>query len=596
MNINAIRPTQSITKGIVDGRKIIRISFPEGNYTRADGEKLVKRQMDKYKNQNFAMMPSIKLSRGWRSVKQISSKDNDFRIDLYGEESDSFNKFVIYVWRQPEQRGGKDDHNDCLFWCIAKCIGTSEMKDSWNYPYKFKKRLNLERDDPVHVSNFPYIEENLKININCVGDYTYVSQSKYPKNVNIKLQNGHFSYVHDHKKDNLIHKIAKNSQKLVLFHEGDTCVNLYDGHIQTKISFDEFEILRKDYFGPYCYLYCKTLKTIVDEYKQIMSCSEQIHKASNGIIDYSKAGYSHKKMILKLLYNFTRSIQEPEDMTPLEEEYIRNCFTGGLIYSKKCDLDNAVCVDINSAYPSFLKSTSFGIPMKQGTFTKVDNFDKIIPYGIYRAKISRSEDENINKLFRFNKLDYYTHYDIYTAREMGLQIQLIDDDQANALLYDGKSRTMACSIFNGLIDLLYKLKQEKVTYSKPLLSTLWGALCEKDNIIEILKDTFEIPDGCKIIGGRPYGNTNMLEYVRIGGYFKHNYARFAPFLTSAVRRKVATVAFPIKENVYRIHTDSIVTDLSLDKLNIKTSNKLGEWKIENQGMCKIDGKNKPIFS
>ena len=48
------------------------------------------------------------------------------------------------------------------------------------------------------------------------------------------------------------------------------------------------------------------------------------------------------------------------------------------------------------------------IPLKAGEFKKFskDEFDKLeyFTYGIYRVKIDKSEDENINRLFRFNNL------------------------------------------------------------------------------------------------------------------------------------------------------------------------------------------------
>ena len=78
-----------------------------------------------------------------------------------------------------------------------------------------------------------------------------------------------------------------------------------------------------------------------------------------------------------------------------------------------------------------------------------EEFDKseYYTYGIYRIKIEKSDDENINRLFRFNNLNYYTHINITDAKKFGLKISIIEDDQANSLIYSRDKCLRADQIF-----------------------------------------------------------------------------------------------------------------------------------------------------
>jgi hypothetical protein len=292
---------------------------------------------------------------------------------------------------------------------------------------------------------------------------------------------------------------------------------------------------------------------------------------------------------MTLIYNHTRSIQEPEDIDIIEEDWIKKCFVGGLLYSEDTKLiKDAICIDINSAYPSFLQSSSFRIPIKKGKFTTIEKFDKIIKYGIYRVHIIKSEDVNINTLFKFNPDNYYTHFDINTAILLGLNISLIQDCQANALLYGEGTCVMGCSMFSNLIDLLMELKMKKVQYAKSLLSQSWGSLCEKQKQKKVAYEDFEIPNGYILVGARPYNGTHLFEYSKLGQYFKHNWGRMSCFLTAVVRKKMATTCFNIKDCIYKIHTDSVVCNKSnMKDIKVKLSKDIGDWKIENEGDCKI---------
>ena len=167
---------------------------------------------------------------------------------------------------------------------------------------------------------------------------------------------------------------------------------------------------------------------------------------------------------------------------------------------------------------------------------------------------------------------------------MKLKIELIQDNGMNALLYKSQCIT-SCVAFKSLIDMLYDLKAKNIAYAKPLLSCLWGSLCEKNKKYKLCTSDFNIPDGYILTGARPTKEGHdIMEYTKVGNYYKHNFARLAPFLLSAVRRKMATTVYPIRDKVYRMHTDSLVTTVKLQNIkDVVIDEKIGNWKIEKQG-------------
>jgi hypothetical protein len=110
----------------------------------------------------------------------------------------------------------------------------------------------------------------------------------------------------------------------------------------------------------------------------------------------------------------------------------------------------------------------------------------------------------------------------------------------------------------------------------------------------VIKDDLKIPDGSIIHTMYPVKDGTYVKYYEYGNIFKYNYARFAPFLTSAVRYKLVQDVLPNIEHVHRIYTDSILSDIPLTNLTI--GKEIGNYKLEKQGPCYIDQTNKkPIW-
>ena len=566
----------------VSGQKVFALIYPVARYTKEQAENIIAYQQSRYSDKDIIFMPSLTLSRGPRPMKSFHVKTKNIAIDLYGEESNIIHQIVIYIWGAKPKVGGNDFNNDCLYNAILKCINIENFPKLWNNPAKFKKKLCLERYDKVSIEKITDIEIAFKININVSGDYYYTSGNLFTKTCNLSLIDGHYSIINNEYKVNKT--FCYKAQKLIVYYEDiDNCV-CYDGTKLYTLDFDDLTLLKEDYFGDKCHVECfkKTEKDLKDFYEYWMKNSKAIYERTKGLIDYSVCQYNDKNVVLKLFDHFNKSIPNIEAITGNEELWIKESFTGSLQIGIKTELKSATCYDINSCYPNQLISNSFRCAVRGGEFKKIESIPDIISTGIYRCIIHKSGDYSIDKCFRFN-IDYnkYTQNDINLARILGLKIELIVDDEANALLYGPNTCINGSILFKDMTELLYKLKSEKFEFAKSLLSSLWGGMAEKRKFTKVIGDTeFIIPENTQISSITPSRKGAIkLQYYYIGGYFKTKYARLAPFLTSAVRLKLGKIIYKYKDNIYRSHTDSIITDIYIDELKI--SDKIGDWKIES---------------
>ena len=91
-------------------------------------------------------------------------------------------------------------------------------------------------------------------------------------------------------------------------------------------------------------------------------------------------------------------------------------------------------------------------------------------YGIYKCKIS---SEQPNKLFRFNKLNYYTTQSLRHAKLLGLNIELVEEK--DNFLYTGAT--------SDLKNRLQKHKEGKVSNTKHRLpvKVIYCEICLNKN-------------------------------------------------------------------------------------------------------------------
>jgi hypothetical protein len=267
------------------------------------------------------------------------------------------------------------------------------------------------------------------------------------------------------------------------------------------------------------------------------------------------------------------------------------------MYSKpNTEYDNAVCIDQNSQYAANLSSKNFMLPIKAGKFSIMtnDEIPSYAPYGIFRCVITNPNDYVANRLFRFNSKNYYTHYDISNAIRLKFKVDLIQDGQANALLYDSSSRIKGDHTFGKIVDYLFELKS-KVKYTKRIISALWGSLCEKNkyNAVASVDKMETIPDNCNLKALYKTKTGIQASYIKNDNIYKSDFARVGPFLTSYCRTKISeTITKNFKvENIVRIHTDGfIIVNETVPKELL--ASELGKFKIENEGRCIIHNTNR----
>ena len=286
---------------------------------------------------------------------------------------------------------------------------------------------------------------------------------------------------------------------------------------------------------------------------------------------------SYKKSALDLFDRTTKYLNA-DDILQDESYWIKNSSFCSLIWAEpyKGELYK---YDFVSYFSYLMTLTTNRFPIKRGEFKKITELENILEFGIYRCKIKPSKDDNINKIFRINKRNFYTQLDIYSARKLGLEIELIKDSKPNLLYYTSDKLIKFGEVFKPFVDIMFNLKNIGITKAKTIMSMLWGALCEVDKKKHYVIDTYDIPDEEEIIEIYPTKDESgfIIKTTQINNYYKTPYARLCPFLLSKSRTQMTDLLFPIKEHIHRINVDGFYTDKVLHK---DINKGLGELKYE----------------
>lgn len=533
----------------------------------------------------------------WRSGRNTNIGDN---IDLYevGEyDKDDFDRLGnqtkfkearFYVYLTDPVGGCSTKYNDCLYYCLKNIL-----KDSLPFksPEKLKHFLNVPRFKGIDYKLISLIENKLNIPINLSGDYILQSQMDGLKQINLKLINGH--YTIDHTFNRKAYNVSYKPRKIMLFKREKTVIIAYDGTNEFEISSDYFNDINS-FKTDYILVSKQNSKlSFEEEYNKFIYIADTLKDISKGEIDLYKTG-TIKRTSLFLFERLSEDIPNPDPIDQIEKEWIENSGIGAIITFTNYE-GQAYKYDIKSQYPSILNSV-FLFPVKRGEFKTFSNeeFDnlKFYPYGIYRVQISKSDDENINKLFRFNQLNYYTHISLTNAKTLGLEFRLIEDNQPNALLYSRDKCLRSDQIFKRYIEFLFPLKENKTLekdvrdYIKSIITRLWGVLCETNETRNIIDrnclESFEIPNNHKIIQTKPSRNKKqiIIDTADNDNFYKSSFARLKPFLLSKGRSMISNIMQPHKDYIKKINTDGFISSVKLD---IKTGEKLGDLKYE--GFC-----------
>ncbi|GAM26648.1 hypothetical protein SAMD00019534_098230, partial [Acytostelium subglobosum LB1] len=183
------------------------------------------------------------------------------------------------------------------------------------------------------------------------------------------------------------------------------------------------------------------------------------------------------KAAIKLFISYNKTVK-PEPIDQKEGEWISKSTFGALMFSIQ-HTGGLYMYDVCKMYGAIMKSGGFMIPIKCGEFQQLTDEEltakKSIPFGIYRATINGKHGA-----FKINKKDYYTHYDLIFAKELGLTFNLKTGNKANALLYDSTCRINGSILFGKYMDQVLAWIKAGVPRSKELYQRLWGALSKRN--------------------------------------------------------------------------------------------------------------------
>ena len=338
-----------------------------------------------------------------------------------------------------------------------------------------------------------------------------------------------------------------------------------------KWDIENFKKEKKYYAeSKFCFIQCEKDKTMKQTYIDFITKADILKEATNGRINLYKTGGNLKKWSLELFRQMNLNIQ-PEQIQPDEHEFIESAKCGSLVWAKNGYKGKAYKKDMVSMYPYILKNQKFMIPIKRGEFKKITKkeFDKMDYYnfGIYRVKITGSD----YRIFRYNKRNYYTHYDLAVAKKRSYKMELIEDDKPNFLFYGKDCRINGDVMFNQFVDYLFPLKKKQIDGAKDILNTIWGAMCEK-NRMKLFADNNKL---CEIGSDKIVEKTiplnlekeqYLIHAVKRKKIYLSDFARIGPFILSCGRKLIGDIIYPQLDNVVRLNTDRFLT-LKREKIN-----------------------------
>jgi hypothetical protein len=572
-----IKPTE---KGKINlkyrGRQLVQLKF-KGSFTREQIKETAKRYNEQLKKKGFngMLMTTIKYpenssSKGWRSGYFRNVGEDVILYDYsdsgdIDEEPDFFKEFRIYVAKNGDRVGGKDKYNDCLYNAIKDVLKKDLI---FNSPEELKEFLKVARNDGVHIDKINQLEKKLEIRINITGDHIYSSVLKGHKEINLRLENGHYSL--DKTKTYKTYGINNKEKKPLIL---DINNNVYDGENTWKITKEELKEFRKNFMQcEYVIIPIDQNKTLEETYNKFVEDADILKTETKGQINLYKTG-CNTKTASKLFETYAKQYYA-EEIKQDEAEFIQNASIASLIFAEKYE---GPCYeyDIVSMYPSIMASSHMLFPLKRGKFEIITNEElknkKYLSNGIYRCIISESEDYKINRLFRFNKKHYYTNYCLNRAKELNLNIEMIEDNKPNALIYYRDTLINGNLLFYKYVQILYSLKDKGIAKDrvKSILNILWGFLSRLDEKKKTIKEDddeiLDLPDNASITEIYPLNdNETYIKYIPDNKkYFETNYARIKPFLLAKGRYMISSMIEPHNKHVIRSHTDSILSKIPL---------------------------------
>lgn len=602
------------------GKPTAQVIYRAKRYTRKEIMKIGQKISDdaKKSGSNCELSISLMYDDEWNAGYFFSPGQEPrlYTRDLYEgyrPDQDTYKAFAVYMIGGDKKRkkgGNSDGTNDCLYNCLVQLIPYAMKKHFKGAipQHEFKKFLGLERYDKVDYELIPKIEDKIGMRISVLGDEIYTSEKEFKnasdKNIEIilLLKEEHYTiYMKGHWKTRRHHL----ERTPMVYHKKDSdgLRKVFSGEKVYKVNTAEFDKL-KGYYSNYILISDENFecdihdprysqyKELIEQtsnnkliwaYNEFSKIAKEMKELTNGKINMFKTG-NIQSTVMALFQDRSKAIQ-PDDILQDEAMWIRCATMGPLVYGRAYE-GPAYKADKISFYGSIMRDNRFPVPIRRGTFKTMtqEEFEelKFFPYSIFRCVITKD-----NTFFKKNKkYDYYTHYDLRTAKEMNLNIELVDDGKPNVLLYNCDDDCLGGDkIFKEIVDELFLLKSKGIIGAKLLLNTLWGKLCRQQKKQFDIKcdESFEIYSENTLTSINPSNDdptTTIVKFVNNEKGFDSNYARMKPFLVAKGRRDIYRTMKPNIENVVRIHTDGFIT---ITKMKCKFGDKIGD--LRDEGYC-----------
>ena len=539
-------------------------------------------------------------SEAYDPAKFSQYKDRDIDFE---EKATEFIVYFLDGLLVADGSGGIDLNNDCFFDVLNKLSGGS-LPSKIKTAAKLKKRLGISRGAKIHIEHIPKIESMLQnTSINVIGHAEYISEltdTLYKYTIRLIGQHYCINFKQNLEATTQISFIPKTIKEIRTYCLGDV-ITIYDGRDYTELTIEDFNITKKTFK----YLFIKATKAekLKETFKEYVKNQADILKVSDNKINIFK--YPTYSLAAMDIWKQKTGIKEPKAIGDIEGDFLSKAFMGGIRYAERGYEGPYYQFDINSFYPYYMIHKDFQVAFEEGKYERLHEFKQVpikkgsselknyYKYGMYRCTIEKSADENINKLFKYNSKNYYSHYDLKLAEMLNLNISLFPG--INAYVYEKESLQKGEAMFGTFIKELYEYKKTCKPI-KNIINSLWGTLCQRKTYKEY-HNIFKTAD-IELEHIHEFNVDRKLLYIKYTkkeeAPFLTSHARVGMILTSFARYKFIEQVLKHKDIIIKIHTDSIMTteDLS-EQLNI--SKEMGAFKLEHHGTCVIVNGNKTIY-
>ena len=302
-------------------------------------------------------------------------------------------------------------------------------------------------------------------------------------------------------------------EKMIVIYENDCLtgdVIVYDGIEKRKMDFNDFRESKSKYFtSPFKFIRKDDDKTLEETREELLRDNEIIKKATKGFINFQKQGGSVQAALSVFEY-FRDPSHKAEPILVDESEYFRHGTFGAICFAEEYQ-GRGFKYDFTSHYPAIMKSETFFIPFKKGT--EVTITEPIHKIAIYHCVIGKSSDENIQKLFRWNRKNLYPYDDVLRAQELGLKVTI-----TKCMFWTQDECIRGDKLFGKFVDYMFDLKKKKIPRAKHIFNCLAGKLMAKDFLKVKLHndvDAEAIYPGRSMLTFYPFGEDHhIFELVR----------------------------------------------------------------------------------